>query len=115
MQHEAVLIVSKLSFVEGTTWTFIQNGATLTARIEDPEFWANVHKNNLRFGEGDRLRVLLHWKVVQNRRRKLVPKNTIPKVYEVMAHPVQLALDTGKDNEIRITQLPAVRKVRTDD
>ena len=55
-QKETVLIVSKVSFVEGTTWTLIEEGATLTAKIEDPEFWAKVHQTNLRFGEGDRLR-----------------------------------------------------------
>jgi hypothetical protein len=96
-KDETVLIVSKLSFVEGTTWSFIQNGSTLNAKIEDPEFWANVHKNNLRFGEGDRLRVSLHWKIVKNRSGKLFPRNTILKVYEVIAQPVQLFLSEGKD------------------
>lgn len=110
-QHETVLIVSKLSFVEGTTWSFIQNAATLTAKIEDPEFWTNVHKNNLRFGEGDRLRVLLHWKIVQSRSGKLVPRNTISKVYEVMAQPVQLSLNGG-GKEVRIAPEPKGRKFR---
>jgi hypothetical protein len=91
-QQETILIVSRVSFVEGTTWSFIENGATLNAKIEDPEFWAQVHHNNLRFGEGDRLRVLLHWKVVQIRSKKLVPKNTILKVYEVLPRPTQLQL-----------------------
>ncbi len=98
-QRECVLIVSKLSFVEGTTWSFIESGATLTARIEDPEFWAKVHQTNLRFGEGDRLRVLLRWEVVQTRSKKLVPKNTILKVYEVLPRPVQLRLDDSKGQE----------------
>lgn len=108
-EHEAVLIVSKVSFVEGTTWTFIENGATLTAKIEDPEFWINVHRNDLRFGEGDSLRVLLHWKVVQNRARKLVPKNTILKVHKVLprARNVQLSLEDSLER-------PA-RRFRTDD
>ena len=109
-QHETVLIVSKLSFIEGTTWSFIQNGATLTAKIEDPDFWANVHKNNLRFGEGDRLRVLLHWKIVQNRSGRLFPRNTISKVYEVIAQPVQLSLDDRK--EFQVPPQPRGRKFR---
>jgi len=110
-QDETVLIVSKLSFVEGTTWSFIQNAATLTAKIEDPEFWANVHKNNLRFGEGDRLRVMLHWKIVKNRSGKLVPRNTILKVYEVIAQPVQLSLNDGKD-KAGVVPEPRGRKFR---
>jgi hypothetical protein len=110
-KDETVLIVSKLSFVEGTTWSFIQNGSTLTAKIEDSEFWANVHKNNLRFGEGDRLRVVLHWKIVKTRSGKLVPRNTILKVYEVMAQPVQLFLNDGKD-KTGVPPEPKGRKFR---
>jgi hypothetical protein len=98
-QSETILIVAKLSFIEGTTWSFIQNGATLTAKIEDPEFWAKVHQANLRFGEGDRLRVLLRWEVVRTRSGKLVPKNTILKVYDVLPGPVQLRLGGSKDEE----------------
>lgn len=93
-QREAVLIVSKLAFVEGTTWSFIEKGSTLTAKIEDEDFWAKVHQHKFTFGEGDRLRVLLHWKVIQDKRsRKLVPKNTILKVYEVVEHPAQMRME----------------------
>jgi len=69
-QHETVLIVSKLSFVESSTWTFLEKGATLVAKIEDEDFWQQVHRHKVTFGEGDRLRVLLHWKVVQKPSRK---------------------------------------------
>ncbi len=92
-QRETVLIVSKLSFVEGTMWSFIEKGATLVAKIEDEDFWEKVHQHKFTFGEGDRLRVLLHWKVVQDRRNKLVPKNAILKVYEVVERPMQMRLN----------------------
>lgn len=96
--RETVLIVSKVSFVEGTTWGFIERGATVTARIEDESFWEKVHQHTLTFGEGDQLRVLLHWKVIKSRGKKLTPKNTIEKVYEVLTRPKQLRLDDAGDN-----------------
>lgn len=93
-QREAFLIVSKLSFVEGTTWSFIEKGATLVAKIEDENVWEKVHQYKFRFGEGNRLRVLLHWRVIQAKRsRKLIPKNIILKVYEVVEHPVQMRIE----------------------
>jgi len=97
--RETVLIVSKVSFVEGTTWGFIEKGATVTAKIEDGDFWAKVHQHTLTFGEGDSLRVRLHWKVVQGRSKKLMPKNTIEKVYEVLERPKQMRLDGNKDDD----------------
>lgn len=101
--RETVLIVSKVSFVEGTTWNFIEKGATVVAKIEDEEFWNRVHQHTVTFGEGDSLRVLLHWKVVRGRTKKLIPKNTIEKVYEVMERPKQLQLGGAneKDNAPR--------------
>lgn len=66
--RETVLIVSKLSFVEGTTWTFFERGATVVAKIEDDEFWAQIHQHKLTFGEGDRLKVSLNWKVVSKQK-----------------------------------------------
>jgi hypothetical protein len=38
-ERDAVLIVSKLSFREGSTWTFFEQGGTVVAKIEDKEFW----------------------------------------------------------------------------
>lgn len=58
-EREAVLIVSKLSFKEGTNWTFFERGATVVAKIEDAEFWEEVHKHAVTFGEGDLLKVRL--------------------------------------------------------
>lgn len=110
-EREAVLTVTKLSFVEGTTWSFVEKGATLSAKIEDPEFWEKVHKHDLRFGEGDRLKVLLYWKVVQTRKKKIVPKNTIIKVYEVLPRPKQMRLDGGKDDSLVSRR---IRKFRPD-
>lgn len=45
--RETVLIVSKVSFVEGTTWHFIEKGATVVAKIEDEDFWKRVQQHNL--------------------------------------------------------------------
>jgi hypothetical protein len=95
-QRETVLIVSKRSFVEDSTWTFLEKGATVVAKIEDDVFWQQVHQHKLTFGEGDRLRVVLHWKVIQSRNKKLVPKNTIQKVSEVLPRPVQMRLNGKK-------------------
>jgi hypothetical protein len=97
--REAVLIVSKVSFVEGTMWNFIEKGATVVAKIEDEDFWEKVHQHKVVFGDGDSLRVLLHWKVVQGRNKKLTPRNTIEKVYEVMERPKQMRLDGRKDDD----------------
>jgi hypothetical protein len=96
-ERDAVLIVSKLSFTEGSTWTFFERGSTVVAKIEDKRFREQVHQHNLTFGEGDQLRVRLVWKI--ERKRKLVQKNTIVRVYEVMERPNQ-RLDGGKDDEI---------------
>lgn len=101
--RETVLIVSKVSFVEGTTWGFIERGATVAAKIEDESFWEKVHQHTLTFGEGDQLRVLLHWKVINSRGKKLMPKNTIEKVYEVLTRPKQLRLDDVKGDKKRRT------------
>jgi hypothetical protein len=98
-ERDAVLIVSKLSFTEGSTWTFIEQGATVVAKIEDEEFWAKVHEHMVTFGEGDRLRVHLRWEVVE-KKSKLTPKNTITKVYELLRRPRQKRLDGRGDDEL---------------
>jgi hypothetical protein len=111
-QRETVLIVSKLSFVEGSTWTFLEKGATVVAKIDDADFWQQVHEHKVTFGEGDRLRVLLRWRVIQSRNKKLVPKNTIQKVYEVLPRPVQLRLDSKNDD---VGAKAPVRRIRLED
>jgi len=94
-ERETVLVVSKLSFTEKSTWTFFERGATVTARIEDEEFWRSVHEHNVTFGEGDRIRVKIAWSI--EKRNKLVQKNTIKKVYEVLPHLKQYRLDRRED------------------
>lgn len=89
-ERDTVLVVSKLSFTEGTTWTFFERGATVIAKIKDEQFWAKVHGHALTFGEGDLLRVRLYWKI--EKKRKLTQKNTITKVYELIERPKQLRL-----------------------
>jgi len=90
-ERDAVLVVSKLSFTEGTTWSSFERRAIVIAKIEDERFWADVHQHKLTFGEGDRLRVRLYWKI--EKKRKLTQKNTIKKVYELIERPKQLRLD----------------------
>ncbi|MHB1672633.1 MAG: hypothetical protein ACYCSP_00130 [Acidobacteriaceae bacterium] len=93
-ERDTVLIVAKLSFAESSTWTFYERGATVTAKIEDEHFWEQVHKHNLTFGEGDRLSVKLAWKI--EKKTRLIQKNTISKVHEVIPQQKQLNLDIGK-------------------
>lgn len=90
-ERDTVLVVSKLSFKEGTTWTFFERGAIVIAKIEDKEFWADVHRHRLTFGEGDMLRVRLRWKI--ERKKSLTQKNTITKVYELIERPKQMRLE----------------------
>ncbi|MBZ5628496.1 MAG: hypothetical protein LAO06_06470 [Acidobacteriia bacterium] len=97
--RDATLIVSKLSFVEGPKWTFFERGATVSAAIEDKEFWEDVHRRKYKFAEGDRLRVNLHWKMVEKGGR-LRPENTVIKVYEVVQRVKQIRLDGARDDEI---------------
>lgn len=94
-ERTTVLIVSKLSFTEGTTWTFLERGAIVNAKIEDAEFWEKVHQHKITFGEGDRLRVDMIWKT-ERRRNKLTAKNTITKVHEVVVEHKQMRLESGK-------------------
>jgi hypothetical protein len=96
-QRDAVLVVSKLAFTEKSTWTFLERGATVVAKIEDKEFWENVHHHKVTFGEGDRLRVRLFWTTVR-KRHVLAAKNTIIRVYEVIVGHKQLRLG-GETNE----------------
>lgn len=92
-ERDTVLVVSKLSFTEGTTWTFFERGAIVIAKIEDEEFWASVHQHKLTFGEGDSLRVRLYWKI--EKRKKLIQRNTIRRVYELIERPKQLRFDNA--------------------
>jgi hypothetical protein len=89
-ERDTVLVVSKLSFTEGTAWTFFERGAIVIAKIEDEQFWADVHRHTITFGEGDMLRVRLYWRI--EKKRKLTQKNTIKKVHELIERPKQMRL-----------------------
>jgi hypothetical protein len=102
-EREAVLVVAKLSFREGTNWTFFERGATVVAKIQDDQFWDRVHKHEVTFGEGDVLKVRLAWEI-REQQRQLKQKNTIVKVIEKLDRPKQMRLDGRKDDE------PKVRK-----
>ena len=95
-ERDALLIVSKLAFTEKSTWSFFDEGSTVVATIEDEAFWQRVHNHEISFGEGDRLRVRLHWKV-ESKNGKLKQKNRIVKVHQVFDRPKQLRLDGGED------------------
>jgi hypothetical protein len=95
-ERDALLIVSKLAFTEKSTWSFFDEGSTVVATIEDEVFWQRVHDHEISFGEGDRLRVRLHWKV-ESKNGKLKQKNRIVKVHQVFDRPKQLRLDGGED------------------
>jgi hypothetical protein len=98
-ERDTVLVVSKLSFTEGSTWTFFERGATVVAKITDQEFWQQVHDHKVTFGEGDMLRVRLAWKI--EKLKKLTQKNVITKVHDVLPRPRQMRLDGGNDDEMR--------------
>jgi hypothetical protein len=111
-QRDAVLIVSKIAFKEGSTWSFFEQGGTVIAKIEDKVFWQQVHDHTIKFGEGDRLKVRLHWKVEQNDGR-LKQRNRIIKVFQVLDRPKQLRLDDRRDDEPKPVR--PIRKIRLDD
>lgn len=95
-ERDADLIVTRLSFTERNKWTFIEKGATLSARIDDEDFWSKVHQREVAFSEGQRLRVRLAWNVIE-RNGKLISDNVIKKVYDVLAPPSQLHLDPAEE------------------
>jgi hypothetical protein len=101
-ERDAVLIVSKIAFTEGSTWSFFEQGGTVAAKIEDEEFWQKVHEHAIKFGEGDMLKVKLNWKV-EEKNGKLKQKNRIVRVYQVYDRPKQMRLDGGKDDEVKFS------------
>jgi hypothetical protein len=111
-ERDAVLIVSKLSFKEGSNWTFFERGATVVAKIEDEQFWERVHEHAVTFGEGDLLKVRLVWEI-QEKHHQLKQKNIIVKVLEKLERPKQMRLDGRKDDE-QMALHPRVRKFRDD-
>jgi hypothetical protein len=98
-ERDSVLIVSKIAFSEKSAWSFFEQGGTVVAKIEDQEFWQKVHNHSISFGEGDRLKVRLHWKV-EEQSGKLKQNNRIIRVYQVLARPKQMRLDGNKDDEV---------------
>lgn len=111
-ERNAVLIVSKLAFKEGSTWSFFEKGATVIAKIEDEMFWQQVHDHTIKFGEGDSLKVRLHWKI-EEKDGKLKQRNRITKVFQIVDHPKQMRLDGRKDGETEL--LSPRRKITLDD
>ena len=98
-ERDAVLIVSKIAFSESSTWSFFEQGGTVVAKIEDKEFWQKVHDHSISFGEGDSLKVRLHWKV-EEKNGKLKQSNRIIKVYQVLDRPKQMRLDGNDDDDL---------------
>lgn len=110
-ERDAVLVVAKISFKEGTTWTFFERGATVVAKIEDEQFWKKVDNHEVMFGKGDVLRVRLVWKI-REVNHQIKAKNTIVKVIEKLDHPKQMRLDRGKDDDVTMRPEPKGRKFR---
>jgi len=110
-ERDPMLIVSKLAFTEKSTWSFFDEGSIVVATIEDEAFWQRVHNHEISFGEGDRLKVRLHWKV-ESKNGKLKQKNKIVKVHQVFDRPKQLRLH-GDDNESQPHR--PIRRINLDD
>jgi hypothetical protein len=109
-ERDTVLIVSKIAFTEGSTWSFFEQGGTVVAKIEDDHFWRQVHDHVIKFGEGDMLKVRLHWQL-EEKNGKLKQRNRIIKVYQVFDRPKQMRLDGRRDDEVR----PPRRKIMLDE
>jgi len=101
-ERDAVLVVSKLSFKEGVSWTFFERGAIVVAKIEDEQFWERVHSHEVTFGEGDLLKVRLFWEI-QRRHHEIKQKNTILKVLDKLERPEQLQFDVESEKPKRRT------------
>ena len=99
-ERDAVLTISKLSFREGTKWSFFEEGSTLTASIDDEDFFRQVHDRKLKFADGDSLHVHLRWQL-HERNGRLVASNIITKVHRVLGKMRQLRLDGGSDDLVR--------------
>jgi hypothetical protein len=76
---------------------------------EDEDFWEQVHKHEVTFGEGDLLRVRLTWKI-QEKHHELKQKNIIVKVLEKLERPKQMRLDGKKDDEILLRDFRKFRR-----
>lgn len=99
-ERDAVLTISKLSFREGTKWSFFEEGSNLTASIEDEDFFRQVHDRKLKFADGDSLHVHLKWQL-HERNGRLVASNIITKVHRVLGRMRQLRLDGSGDDLVR--------------
>ena len=106
-----MLIVSKIAFSESSMWSFFEQGGTVVAKIEDREFWQKVHDHAISFGEGDRLKVRLLWKV-EEKSGKLKQSNRIIRVYQVLDRPKQMRLDGNDDDDLL---LRPKRRIRLDE
>jgi len=96
-ERDAVLTISKLSFKEGTKWSFIEGGSWLNAKIKDEQFFRDIHDRKVKFADGDRLRVHLKWELLTKGTR-LVPENVITKVHGILPKKRQMRLDGEKDD-----------------
>lgn len=97
-ERDAVLMISKLSFKEGTKWSFLESGAHIIAEIQDGTFFEKIHDRKVKFADGDRLQVRLRWKHIKKGQR-LGAENVITKVYKILPRPRQLKLGEGTQNE----------------
>ena len=90
---DAWLSIISLSFNPEHKWRFSNGGATITASVEDKAFWENVHKQSIKFSEGDQLLVKLRTKTSREANGQLHSRYIIEHVIQHVPSPKQARLE----------------------
>ncbi|MGC1129553.1 MAG: hypothetical protein WA875_08340 [Candidatus Acidiferrales bacterium] len=90
---EAWLSIITLSFSQGYKWRFFTGGTTILATIVDESFWKDVHKQEVKFSEGDQLLVNLRTTTSRDEAGELRSRYSVEKVLKHVAGPKQTRLD----------------------
>lgn len=86
---EEVLDVIKPSFADNQRWKFGLGNESFGAVMSDMEFQRKVHGRQVLFGDGDKLRVILHTRRYKDGKR---PHFNVAKVLQHLRGPEQLSL-----------------------
>lgn len=78
-----------LSFNPDHKWRFSTGGSTFTADVTDEESWGRIHKQTIRFSEGDQLLVVLRTTTVRDDKGVLRTRYAIERVLEHRSIPKQ--------------------------
>lgn len=84
-ERETLVEIVSLAYVPTRKWRLREGAAAFSATIEDAEFWERVHRREVKFAEGDMLRVRL--RVIQTfdaANRRLRAKYRVVTVREVV-------------------------------